>query len=369
MTSDETATSGKRTACAYPGCTRPPRPRAGTGGGKPPIYCDLINDNTGKWAHTPVTARREEERRARPPTATGGTARHVSAVADGGVDGGPATERLATVARERAGSLLEQFRTEASRLGDTIAAALDEFAKAADPDKVRAELDEAQRRVERVEFDSAEQVKDANRDRDRSAAAALQLMKDCDEAITVRNQAIDDLEHAERDRDAALVAAEGARADAVAAVAEVKRDAAAEIERVRQQTASDVAQIRVESADQVSDARKECDEAKVVASRADAIAKREASDAERLRAEFADLRRDHKKELADLRADHKTAVADQAAQLREVYEAQIARLGDQIVATNQMAAGRAQNEPGGEERPMPRRRRQTSERSTGTDYR
>src|SRR5919202_1599895 len=52
-------------ACRFPGCGRPARERAGEGGGKPPIYCDLVNPATGKLAHTPLTAARERARRER----------------------------------------------------------------------------------------------------------------------------------------------------------------------------------------------------------------------------------------------------------------------------------------------------------------
>ncbi|MGH3670661.1 MAG: hypothetical protein ACRDSH_08485, partial [Pseudonocardiaceae bacterium] len=46
--------AGGAAACMFPGCARPVRERAGEGGGKPPIYCDLLNPATGKLAHTPL---------------------------------------------------------------------------------------------------------------------------------------------------------------------------------------------------------------------------------------------------------------------------------------------------------------------------
>lgn len=326
-------TVNRRTSstCAYPDCTRPPRPRAGAGGGKPPIYCDLLNDNTGKYAHTPVTARREEQRRARQT----GTNTQVSAAvkaertgANCGVGGGRST----TVSREHAASLLEQFRTEAADLTETITTALAEFAAAADPELVRSELDDAHRHVERIQFESAEQIKDAQRERDQATNAAHQLIKDRDEAIAVRDQAIDDLERAEQERDEATASAEQARADAATVIAQAQQEVEAEIEKVGQQAATDVARIRAEAAEQITTAQRERDRAAVAASTADAIAKRAADDAERLRTELADVRREHKKELADLRADSKAALADQAARLQEVYEAEITRLTNQITA-------------------------------------
>ena len=52
--------------CMFPGCGRLVRERAGDGGGKPPIYCDLVNPATGKLAHTALTAARERARRDKP---------------------------------------------------------------------------------------------------------------------------------------------------------------------------------------------------------------------------------------------------------------------------------------------------------------
>lgn len=331
MSSVETDTHGVRDTCAYPGCIRPRRRRAGDKGGKPPIYCDLINENTGKYAHTPLTARREEQRRARQTGSNGWTSTNTTAKPDG-ANSAVSVERSATVARERAASLLEQFRTETAGLSDTIATALAELAAAADPDLVRAELDDAHRRVERIQFETTQQIKDAQRARDQATAAASQLAKDRDNAIAVRDQAIDDLERAERERDEAIANVEQARADAATSIAEARHDAEAEIERARHRAATDVAQCRTEAAGQIMVLQRQRDDAAVAASRADAIAKRGADDAERLRIEMADLRREHKNELADLRADNKAALADQVAQLREVYDAEITRLTNQIAA-------------------------------------
>lgn len=365
MSSAESATRSPRSTCAYPACTRPPRPRSGGGGGKPPIYCDVINEDTGKYAHTPVTARREEQRRARHAGGHDRTRAGVTVDADDAA-GVPGLGRSATAARERAGTLVEQFRADAAGLAETIAAALAEIAAAVDPDRVRAELDDASRHVERVQFEAGEQVKDAHRERDQARAAATQLSTDRDEAVRVRDQAIDDLERAERDRDAATAAAEQVRADTATAIAEAQRDAEAEIGRVRQQAAADIARIQAEAMERVSRANRERDDATVSASRAEAIATRAADDAERLRTELADLRREHKKELADLRADGKAALVDQAAQLRDVYEAEITRLTNQLAAmTATPIRASAEDQPENVEHPsdgQPRR----AKRSTGS---
>lgn len=331
MSSVQTTMDSARSTCAYPGCTRSPRRRAGDKGGKPPIYCDLINENTGKYAHTPVSARREEQRRARQTGANGRAGTAVTVEQDG-ASGVVGVQRSATGARERAGGLLEQFQAEAVELTKTIAAAVAEFAAATDPDLVRAELDEAHRRVERIQFEAAEQVKDAQRERDQATTTTLQLIKDRDEAVAVREQAIDDLERVERERDEVAAAIDRVRADAAKTVTQAKQDAEAEIEKVRQHEATEVARIQAEAAEWVAAARRERDDAAVAASRADAVAQRAIDDVERLRTELADLRREHKKELADLRGDSKASLADQAAQLREVYQAEITRLTGQIAA-------------------------------------
>ncbi|HEX5117822.1 MAG TPA: hypothetical protein VFW65_21780 [Pseudonocardiaceae bacterium] len=327
----ETTTAGStsRGRCTYPGCTRPPRRRAGDKGGKPPIYCDLLNENTGKYAHTPVTARREEQRRTR-QTGTNGRGSPAVSAEQTSATITVETGRSATVARERAASLLEQFQIEAAGLARTITTALAEFTAAADPELVRAELDDAHRHVERIQFEATEQVKDAQRERDQATNAAHQLVKDLDEAIEVRDQAIDDLERAERQRDEATAAAEQAHEDAAAVIAQSQQDVEAEIDKVRQGTAAELAQIRAEAAEQITAAQRERDVATVAASRAEAIAQRAVDDAERFRTEMGDLRREHKKELADMRADGKAGLADQAAQLRDVYEAEITRLTHQI---------------------------------------
>src|SRR5688572_30327519 len=87
--------------CAFPNCTRPPRPRAGDGGGKPPRYCDLTDADTGRLLHTPLTAARERARQER--LTTGGPATGPGA-------GSPGSDAPASAARDRAASLLEQFR-------------------------------------------------------------------------------------------------------------------------------------------------------------------------------------------------------------------------------------------------------------------
>lgn len=189
MNSIVATTGGQRSACAYPGCSRPPRSRAGSGGGKLPIYCDLRNDNTGNFAHTPVTARREEDRRSRKDGGNRGAGGGSSADVDGAGDD-VGVGRLATAARERAGSLLEQFRAEIGQLSETIVMALDEFAAAADPDAVRAELNEAHRRVERIQFEAAEQVRDAHHERDQAMAAAAAATR----ADAIARRAADDAE-------------------------------------------------------------------------------------------------------------------------------------------------------------------------------
>jgi hypothetical protein len=249
-----------------------------------------------------------------------------------GVGGEVGAGHSATVARERAGTLLEQFRTEAGRLTETIAVALDEFATAADPDTVRVELDQAHRLVDRIRFEAAEQVKDAHRERDQAVSAASRLAEERDDAIAVRDQAIDDLERAEHERDDANATVAQVRAASAMAIAQVKQDAEGEVERMRQVAATEVSSVRAEATERIRTASREREEATAAANRADAIARHATDDAERLRTELADLRHEHKKELTDLRTDAKDALADQATQLRQVYEAEIARLASQIAA-------------------------------------
>lgn len=71
------------------------------GGGKSPIYCDLINQATGKFAHTSLTAAREQARVEK----AGAAARPADAV----------VEAPASASRSRAESLLDRFRATAVR--------------------------------------------------------------------------------------------------------------------------------------------------------------------------------------------------------------------------------------------------------------
>jgi hypothetical protein len=107
-TDTDTDTGTGSTSCAFPGCDRPVRARAGDGGGKPPIYCDLLNPTTGTLTHTPLTAARERDRRQRQ-----------------GTNGQPPTligQAPASAARERAASLLAQFRVPGEQITATLAA-------------------------------------------------------------------------------------------------------------------------------------------------------------------------------------------------------------------------------------------------------
>src|SRR5579883_1405663 len=98
--------------CAFPGCGRPVRAKAGDGGGKPPIYCDLTNPSTGKYAHTSLTAGREEARLEK-----------LAASEQPATDLVPVPVAPASEARVRAQGLLEQFRAEVGRMTGTLQSA------------------------------------------------------------------------------------------------------------------------------------------------------------------------------------------------------------------------------------------------------
>ncbi|MGH3438208.1 MAG: hypothetical protein ACRDRN_17295, partial [Sciscionella sp.] len=155
MTSANTSTDARPAACMFPGCERPVRGRAGEGGGKPPIYCDLVNPGTGKLAHTPLTAARERAKQRQ--GATGHPA---------GLNG----EAPASAARDRAVGLLDQFWTASEQMSATLGAAIEAMSAAGDPESVSAELTAARRQVERTRLEADERIQTAEAARDQAAA-------------------------------------------------------------------------------------------------------------------------------------------------------------------------------------------------------
>jgi colicin import membrane protein len=299
--------------CAFPGCTRPVRPRSGDGGGKPPIYCDLINETTGKYAHTALTAARERVRLER-AGATG------LGVADSG-------ERPASAARERAATLLDQFQSSAASMAAQLAEAIAAFEQAGDPESVSAELTAARRMVERTRLETDERVTAAESARDEAEAIAAARAGEAREAAQARDEAIAELETAEtalaeaRDELAAerqrtaeqldtLRAEHTAELDRVrAAAAEQVRAAQADAEQhvqaAQEQARSEIETARARFDEQLVAAETKRDRAVADVTRAQQAAQDITAQRDELRADLKQLRADHRDELTALRREHR----------------------------------------------------------------
>lgn len=221
-----TAESSATTAatCAYPGCERPVRERAGDSGGKPPKYCDAVNESTGKLAHTALTAARERARLDKQDGQQPATAEPGSA------------ETPASTAAARASSLLEQFRQEARRLDGTLTEGLQALAEAADPDAVSTEISTANRTLRRVQLEADEAVTGAQAERDQVRAELDHVRDQLAEATAARDEAMTDLDSSE----AARTAAESVAATTQAEAEQARQEAATQHERAETAEASRV---------------------------------------------------------------------------------------------------------------------------------
>ncbi|MGI8313436.1 hypothetical protein [Saccharopolyspora hattusasensis] len=234
-TSTEVSESAQ--TCAFAGCTRPVRERAGDGGGKPPKYCALLNEKTGKYAHTALTAAREQAKRER------------QASGDGGRNEPETGESPASAAQARAASLLEQFRAEVAKANSTLQLGLEALGEATDPESVGAELSAAKRTVRRVQLEADEAVTTAHTERDQALAEARHLREQLEEATGARDEAIAELETSEQAREAADHQAEQTRVELeqVTADRDAQRGRAEEAERAQAETAEQLKTAQAEA--------------------------------------------------------------------------------------------------------------------------
>jgi hypothetical protein len=299
-------TGGVREECRFPNCTRPVRERAGEGGGKPPVYCDLVNPVTGKPAHTPLTAARERERRKR-QDATGQPAGLVG-------------EAPASAARDRAAGLLEQFRAVGEQLTGTVTAAIEAMACAGDPESVAAELTTAERRIQ-----AAEAV------RDQATIDAAVARQAAEEATAARDEAITELDATDATLLATRAELEQAQAEHTTTVEGLRAEHASELDRHRSDMDRQLTAVRTQAAEQVSAVEQRAIE-QIRAAQADAqqriqvattardqalaeasAARQTATDATarvaEAREEVRQARIDHRDELAALRREHRDELA------------------------------------------------------------
>lgn len=301
--------TGQSATCAFPGCGRPVRPRAGDGvGGKPPIYCDLTNPATGKWAHTPLTAARERAKQ-----------RNGAADGDRAPDAG---ETPASGARERAASLLEQFQAAAGQMSTTLQQAVEALQAAGDPDSVSAELTAARRHRERVQWDADERITAAETARDTAEEDAAAARTEASEARAARDEAITELDSSEAQLAQVREQLETARAEHAEQLEHIRAETATEINRLSAEAEQRVRDVEAHAAEQVAAAQREAarqvTDAEQARDRAaaDAAAQRQAAgDAaqarDELRAELKQLRADHRDELAALRKEHRAELHDE----------------------------------------------------------
>jgi len=298
--------------CAFPDCGRPVRAKAGDGGGKPPIYCDLTNPSTGKYAHTSLTAGREEARLEKLAAAEQ-PATALAPVA-------PASQ-----ARDRAQGLLEQFRVEVGRMTGTLQSAVTAMTEAGSPDNVSNELTSARREVERVRLETAQQISDAEQARDQALAAGETLRTQVSEAKTARNEAITELETAETTMSELRQELERVAADHAAELERLRGEHVAELRRVRADTEQQIAAARSDATEQIATARSEAagqvqaaeqarDQALTEATTARQAATDATHRADEARDELRQARTEHRTELATVRSEHRDelAAAEQA---------------------------------------------------------
>lgn len=289
MTSANTPTGSS--TCAFPGCERPPRARAGEGGGKPPSYCDLVNPATGKLAHTPLTAARERDRLQR-QSVTGQPA-------------GLAGETPASAARDRAATLLDQFRTTAEQMAGTLAAAVEAMTSAGDPESVSAELTAARRTVDRIRLESDERIQAADQARDDARADAETARRAAAEATAARDEAMGELDTVEVALTAARAELEQARADHREELGRVRSEAEQQLTAAEQRAAEQIRTTKTDAVQRVQAAETARDQALAEASAARQAASDATGRADEARAELRQARTDHREELATLRRERR----------------------------------------------------------------
>lgn len=322
--------------CAFPGCGRPVRAKAGDGGGKPPIYCDLTNPSTGKYAHTSLTAGREEARLEKLAA--------VEQPAAALVPVAPASE-----ARVRAQGLLEQFRAEVGRMTSTLQSSVEAMTEAGAPENVSKELTAARLQVERSRVETAQQISDAEQARDQALAEAETLRTQVSEAKTARNEAIAELETAETTVSELREELEQAAADHAAELERLRGEHVAELRRLRTETEQQIAAARSDAAEQIATARSEAADQVQAAEQArdraltEATTARQAATdatgrADEAREELRQARTEHRTELATVRSEHREELAtaeqarvqaatehrDELAALRKEHRAELA---------------------------------------------
>jgi colicin import membrane protein len=328
--------------CAFPGCPRPVRPRSGDSGGKPPIYCDLSNETTGKFAHTALTAARERARQER-PSATGLPAAETG-------------EAPASAARERATTLLEQFRSTATGMAAQLAEAIAAFEAAGDPDTVSAELTAARRTVERTRLETDERVTAAELARDQAEATAAQLAEQAREATAARDEAIAELETAETTLAATRDELTAEQRRAVEQLAALRAEHAAELDQARtaaaeqiqtaqadaeqhvrtaqEQARSEIETARARFAEQLAAAEADRDRALAAATRTEQAAADATAQRDELRADLKQLRADHRDELTGLRREHREELAAERQRADTAMQALRAEHAREIEALN-----------------------------------
>jgi colicin import membrane protein len=288
--------------CMFPGCSRPVRERAGEGGGKPPLYCDQLNPNTGKLAHTPLTAARERARRER-QSANGHSAGLIG-------------ETPASAARERAAGLLEQFRTGAEQLTRTLAAAIDAMTSASDPESVSTELTAARRQVERARLEADERIQAIETARDQALAETAAARQALAEALAARDEAIAELDTL----DAALTTTRAELDQTHTELAALRLEHRDELAAVRRHAAEQVSAAEQRATEQVRAAETARDQALAEASAARQAATDATNRAEEAREELRQARTEHRDELAAERARADTALDAQRAEHRRETE-------------------------------------------------
>jgi colicin import membrane protein len=294
-----TTSANTSETCAFPGCERPVRPKAGDGGGKPPIYCDLINPS-GKYAHTSLSAAREQAKLEK----AGTTRQPVVAEV--------AVEAPASAARGRAAGLLDQFRAEIGQMTGTLQAAVEAMTSASSPESVSAELTAARRQVERSRLETAEQIaaaEAAEAARDQALAEVEATRTEIGEAKAARDEAIAELETAEAELAELRQELEQVRADHAAQLERLNTEHADELRRVRTEAADQVRAAQTEAAKQVAAAETARDQAQAEATAARQAVTDATRRADEAREELRQARTEHRNELAELRQEHRDEMA------------------------------------------------------------
>ena len=310
--SANTSTDARSAACMFPGCERPVRGRAGEGGGKPPIYCDLVNPTTGKLAHTPLTAARERAKQRQ--GATGHPA---------GLNG----EAPASAARDRAVGLLDQFRAAAEQMSGTLGAAIEAMSAAGDLESVSAELTAARRQVERTRLETDERIQTAEAARDQATADNAAARQTAAEAAAARDEAISELDALDATLAATRAELEQARAEHTAELERLRAEHTSHLDQHRTEAAGQLAAVRTGAAEQIAAAQVEAAE-QIRAAQADATGRIQAAEAARdqalgaaaaarqaatdanrhaeaAREELRQARTEHRDELTTLRREHR----------------------------------------------------------------